>query len=422
MSISKSDLPHVTGYNLAAVFSWLNMSVVKSQIGFQLIILLAAVNALIAAAIDMYLPAFPAVAADLQISDGQVQQTLTIFLIGLAIGQGIYGPLLDRYGRRTPLLVGVALFTLGSLLAAVSQSFSLLLLARLLQAIGAAAGSVTPRAVIADCCDVNTAARAFSMLMQVMMIAPITAPMIGGAVLLLGSWQLIFWILALCGLFAGVFVWWLLPETLPQENRTPISARAIASNYLKLLAHPRYLLFTLASGCTVGLLFTYISNSPFIFIEHFQLSPAAYSFVFGASAGGMIITSQINLRLLRYFKPLQVLHMGLLAMVVLVAVLGALVWAELVNLWSYAILLGMAVAMLGMISGNLTAVTMGYAGNFAGIASSLMGMMQFFLAGSIGFIINLTPTSLATLPLALLVFGLLAIGLCVLANRAPLPN
>lgn len=390
------------------------------QPGIRLIILLASLNALVAAAIDMYLPAFPAIGSSLGIRDGQVQQTLTIFLIGLAVGQGIYGPLLDRYGRRVPLLIGVLLFTLGSLLAALAQTFELLLAARFLQALGAAAGSVTPRAIIADTCDVDTAARVFSMLMQIMMIAPISAPIIGSLMLLIGPWQLIFWVLVVSGTITGLFSLRMLPETLPPERRIPVSPRNILRNYLKLLGHPRFLLYTLASGFTVGSLFTYISNSPFVFIEHFGLSPGQYSLIFGASASGMILTGQINLRLLRLYKPLEVLYMGLFSLTVIAALLGALVLLDLVQAWSYAALLGLCLSMLGMITGNLTAVTMGYARQFAGIASSLMGMMQFMLAGLLGLLINLIPTNLLTLPASLGGFGALAIFLCYLAKRAPL--
>lgn len=128
-------------------------STTLTQLAPRLIVLLALLNALVAAAIDMYLPAFPAVGEDLGISPGQVQQTLTIFLIGLALGQGLYGPLLDRYGRRPPLLIGITLFCLGSLLATMTHSFEMLLVARFIQALGAAAGSVTPRAIVADICD-----------------------------------------------------------------------------------------------------------------------------------------------------------------------------------------------------------------------------------------------------------------------------
>lgn len=391
-------------------------------ISLKLIILLASLNALVAGAIDMYLPAFPAVAAGLGISAAQVQQTLIAFLLGLAAGQGVYGPLLDRYGRRTPLLLGILLFVAGSILAATAQSFEMLLFARFLQAMGAAAGAITPRAIIADTCDTRTSAKAFSILMQITMIAPISAPIIGSLLLKAGPWSLVFWFLAGCGALAGLFGLWLLPETLPVSQRLPISARSIVRNYFKLLSNPQFLLFTLASGCTVGGLFTYISHSPFIFIQHFGISPGHYSLIFAASAAAMIITGQINLRLLRRRQPVQVLYLGLYCFVAAAALLILLSLLQLESVLSYAIILGLCLSMLGMISGNLTALCMSHAGAFTGIASSLMGMMQFFLAGLLGFLASLAPSGLLSLPVFLLGLGCLAIVLCRFAAKKRQPD
>lgn len=385
----------------------------------RLTLLLALLNALAAAAIDIYLPAFPAVGESLQISPGQVQQTLTIFLIGQALGQGLYGPLLDRYGRRAPLLGGIILFTLGSLLTTFAQSYELLLVSRFIQALGAAACIVSPRAIIADICDTQQAARAFSILMQVMMIAPITAPLIGGSILLVGSWQLIFWVLAAAGLAALIASWKSLPETLSTDRRIPISFRDIVRNYLLLLSHPKFLLYTLASGLVMGALFVYVSNSPFVFISHFGLSPTMYSILFGAAACGMIITSQINLALLKRYSALHAMYIGLVSFMLASSLLLVLVISGQAQVWSFALLLGMTTSSLGLVMGNLAAVTMGYAGNYAGIASSLMGMTQFLLAGVSISLVNLMPAHLASLPIALCAFGAGVVFLCALARRLP---
>lgn len=384
----------------------------------QLIILLASLSALVAAAIDMYLPAFPTVASSLDISAGQVQQTLTIFLIGLGIGQGLYGPFLDRFGRRPPLLIGIALFTIGSLAAALSTSFEGLLLARFLQALGAAAGSVASRAVVTDTCDPQSSARIYSMLMQVMMIAPITAPMLGGLILLYGEWHLIFWVLALFGVTCGVFTIRLLPETLPLERRVPLSMRSIVRNYAMQLSNPSFLFYTLATSCTLGCLFIYINNSPFVFIEMFALTPTQFSYIFAANALLMIGISQINLRLLKFYSVTRVLFIGLGGFIVIGTVLLSLVQLGWEALWSYSILLGFGMAMLGLITGNLTALTMAHTQRHAGIASALMGLIQFLLAATIGFVASIAAApSLYTLPIALLLLGLLAMGLCLIGRH-----
>ena len=366
----------------------------------------------------MYLPAFPTVATSLDITAGQVQQTLTIFLIGLGIGQGLYGPLLDRFGRKPPLLIGIGLFILGSLFAALTTSFEGLLVARFLQAIGAAAGSVASRAVVTDTCDPQSSARIYSMLMQVMMIAPITAPMLGGLILLYGEWHLIFWVLALLGIICGAFTVRLLPETLAVERRVPLSMRSIVRNYAIQLSNPSFFFYTLAASCTLGCLFIYINNSPFVFIEMFGLSPTQFSYIFAANAMVMIAISQINLRLLKFYSVKRVLFIGLGGFIVIGVLLLSIVQFGWAALWNYSILLGLGMAMLGLITGNLTALTMAHTQQHAGIASALMGLIQFLLAATIGFIASIiaAPT-LYTLPLALLTLGLVAMGLCLIGRH-----
>ena len=384
----------------------------------KLIFLLASLSALVAAAIDMYLPAFPTVAISLDISEGQVQQTLTVFLVGLGIGQGLYGPFLDRFGRRPPLLFGIALFTIGSLAAAMSTSFESLLVARFLQAIGAAAGSVASRAVVTDTCDPQNSARFYSMLVKVMMVAPITAPLLGGLILLYGEWHLIFWVLTGLGIFSGLFTIRWLPETLPVERRVPLSMRSIVRNYAIQISNPSFFFYTMATSCTLGCLFIYLNNAPFIFINMFGLTPNQFSYIFASNAMLMIAISQVNLRLLKLYSATQIVFVGLGGFMVIGTLLMSLVQLDWQALWSYSILLGMGIAMLGMITGNLTAMTMAHTQQHAGIASALMGFMQFVLAATIGFIASIIAApSLLTMPIALLVLGLAAMGMCLLGSH-----
>lgn len=394
-------------------------SIEKSPLRLQIIILLASLSALSAAAVDMYLPAFPAVAIGLDISPGQVQQTLTVYLVGLGIGQGLYGPLLDRFGRKPPLLAGLSLFVLGSLAAALSSDFQSLLLARFLQAIGAAAGVVAARAIVTDTCDTQTSARVYSLLTQMMMIAPITAPTIGSLVLLYGDWPLIFWILFLLSAVCFLYTLQHLPETLDIEKRIPLSVFNIVRSYFKQLCKPRFLLYTLASGFTFGCLFIYVTASPFIFIDFFHLSPSQFGYVFAINAAAMIVVGQVNIYFLRYFSAAHLLFSGLVFFIAVGVLLFALVYFEWVQLWIYWLLLGLALSMLGLITGNITAVTMENTQHHAGVSSALMGSIQFLLAAVIGFFASLIPPALGTLPVAILSLGLIAIGLCMLAQRYP---
>lgn len=386
--------------------------------GMQVIILLAALSALSAAAVDMYLPAFPAVASSLKISAGQVQQTLTIYLVGLGLGQSLYGPLLDRFGRRPPLLVGLSLFVIGSLLAAFAEHIQVLLLARFLQALGAAAGLVASRAIVTDSYDAQSAARVYSMLAQMMMIAPITAPTLGSLILLYGDWRFIFWLLSAFGILCLLFTLRLLPESLPLEQRITLSARSVVRNYSVQLSQSAFMFYTLASGFSFGCLFIYVTTSPFIFISIFNLSPSQFAYIFAINAGGIILVGQLNLWLLKHYTALHLLFAGLVIFACTGVLLFILVYLAWASLWSYWLLLGLGLSMLGLIVGNITAITMEGTQQKAGTASAVMGSIQFLLAALIGFAFSFAAPKLSTLPVAMLVLGLLSIGFCILGAKA----
>lgn len=375
------------------------------RLSMGLIILLASLSALVAAAIDMYLPAFPAMVSTLEITEGQVQQTLTIFLIGLAIGQGFYGPLLDRFGRRIPLLAGLVLFSLGSVIAALSTSFTFLLVARFVQALGAGAGSVASRAIVSDTSATQEAARIYSILMQVMMIAPITAPLIGGMILQLGAWQVIFWVLALIGGLCWLATFRYLPETLSIEKRSHLGLLVLVQSYARQLKQKNFLFYAFASGCTLGCLFLYISISPFIFIEIFERTPTEFSYIFALNAGMMVVLSQLNLRLLKRFQAENILYIGLFSFTLAAILLAICVQFSLVQMWGYILLLALGVGSLGLITGNLTAVAMSHTVQHAGVASALLGFIQFTFAAITGFVGSLFMPSETLLPILFIGLG-----------------
>ncbi|WP_157980727.1 multidrug effflux MFS transporter [Aliidiomarina taiwanensis] len=384
---------------------------------FAVIILLASLSALVAAAIDMYLPAFPTVAEKLEISVGQVQQTLTVFLIGLGVGQAIYGPLLDRFGRKAPLLGGLALFVIGSIAAAFSNSFETLLIARFVQALGASAGSVAGRAVVSDTCDTQESARVFSILGQVMMLAPILAPMIGGLVLIYADWQVIFWVMAAIGAVSLLLTMRHLPETLAVEKRVPLSLVTIIHGYLRQLIQPGFFFYTMAIGATFGFIFIYVGSAPFAFIDSFNLSPTQFSFLFAANAATMIAMSQVNMRLLKRFSANQLLYAGLLAFVACGLALSAVIQWGQVNLWSYALLLALSIGTTGFITGNMFAATMASVKENAGTASALLGVMQFSIGGGLGYVVSLFTPHIIWLPLSFAVLGFAALVFCILGKQ-----
>lgn len=388
-----------------------------ARISVGLLILLALLTALDAIAIDMYLPAMPAIANSFAVDAGRIQHTLSVFLAGLAIGQALYGPLLDRYGRRVPLIVGMLLFIAGSVASALSTSPEMLTLARFIQALGAAAGLVTPRAIVSDICSVTESSKIYSVLMQVMMIAPILAPVIGGMVLQAGSWQMIFWLLTL---FGGIALLWCLcglPETLSPQARTRLDAATLWRVYAGLLTQRDFMAFTLAGGFILGSLFTWISASSFILTGTFLLSPTTFSYLFAMNSimliGGGFLS---NLLLKRGHTEIALTRTGITIHVLAGSILfiAALAGAASLTLFVVAIAIGMGA--LGLVFGNLTALTMQQAKHQAGVASSIMGALQYLLSSIIGFAYSKWSVGLESLPLTLALCGAIAL-FCIFMTK-----
>lgn len=387
-------------------------------IGVPLILLLAALTALDAMAIDLYLPGMPLIADDFGVTSGVIQQTLAVFLAGLAVGQGIYGPLLDRFGRRIPLLIGAGIFVVGSIMAALAPTVEWLLVARLVQALGAAAGLVAPRAIVDDLCSMAESAHVFSLLMQVMMIAPILAPILGGYLLGYGSWRLIFWVMAGVGL--AVLFWALrtIPDSLPADRRVPLNLGNILGAYGRQMRNSVFMAYTVAGGFILGSLFVYISASSFVFSKQFGLSPTQFSYVFAANSIAFVVGGHISNRLLKRGAAAGTIMLrGIVLHMVAGLTLFLVTQTSDTSLTVYSGLLAVALGALGLVFGNLTALTMMHAGQQAGVASALMGMLHYLTAAIIGYAVSFMPQGLGQLPLAIACCGAFALLLCHSAAR-----
>ncbi|HCA18067.1 MAG TPA: Bcr/CflA family drug resistance efflux transporter [Alcaligenes faecalis] len=390
----------------------------SSGLGWALILLLALLTALDAMAIDMYLPGMPAIAQELGASPGRIQQTLSIFLAGLAIGQGFYGPLLDRYGRRLPLLIGVVIFVVGSIFGALATSVEALLLARFIQALGAAAGLVAPRAIVSDLCDMKESARIFSLLMQVMMIAPIVAPLLGSYLLIHADWRAIFWMLAVLGAMGMVWGLKAIPDSLPVTQRVPLNPGHILRAYGRELSSKVFMAYTGSGGFALASLFVYISGSAFVFTQHFGLTPAVFSYVFAGNSISLVMGGFVSNYLLRVGMPTaRVLVLGLVIHTLSALLLYVAVQIGVASLPLYATLVAIAVGSLGMVFGNVTALTMNVAGPQAGTAAALMGTFHYLISALVGYVVSLASPGPQTLPLAIGGCGLIALLLYWAATR-----
>lgn len=363
-----------------------------------ILLILGALSAFGPLAIDFYLPAFPAMARAFATDVEHVQLSLAAYFIGLAIGQLIYGPLADRYGRRWPLLVGVALFTLASLACAFAPSLDWLIAARFVQALGGCAGIVVTRAVVRDSCDPVQSAKVFSQLMLVMGLAPILAPLAGGVLMNAFGWQAIFVSLTLFSALCGVAVALRLPETLPADApKHPL--RGTFGRYIALFGDREFIAFALAGGVAMAGMFAYIAGSPFVFIELYGVPAEHYGWLFGSNAAGFILVSQINARLLRLRGPGLWLRRFVWFYFACGVALLAVALSRPDVLWPLLIPLFAGMASLGSILPNATACAMAKQGQQAGLASALMGSLQFCIAAvssaAVGWLHNGTAVPMA---------------------------
>ena len=354
--------------------------------------MLALLGALIAVgplSIDMYLPAFPAVEAALGVSQGSAEFTLAAFFIGITLGQAAYGPLSDRFGRRKPLLAGLALYTFASVGCALAGSLHALAAWRFLQALGGCAGMVITRAVVRDRCGAREAARAFSMLILVMGLAPILAPLAGGWVSTALGWRAIFGVLTLFGLGAFVTVLLKLEESHDTRHEPPLRLGKVLRDYAGLMANRTFVGFVLAGGLAMAGMFAYIAGSPFVLMELYGIPPEHYGWYFGSNALGFVAASQVNALLLKRHPPTGLLRnaLGVPAIAgVALALLAALGWLPmpllLAAFFTY-------IASLGFLVPNSTAAALATHGQQAGTASALLGTAQFALATLMGTLVGM---------------------------------
>ena len=382
----------------------------------RLLLILGALSAFGPLAIDFYLPSFPTLALAFATDVEHVQLSLSAYFMGLAIGQLLYGPLADRFGRRMPLLAGLLLFTLASLACALAPSLEWLIAARFVQALGGCAGMVITRAVVRDMCDPIDSAKVFSQLMLVMGLAPILAPLLGGLMLNVLGWQSIFIALALFGALCLLAVALWLPETLSADAPTA-PLRGAMGEYLRLFGDLPFLGYALTGGFAVAGMFAYIAGSPFVFIELYGVPAEHFGWLFGANALGFILAAQLNAWLVARHGPSYWLRRMVWLYLLCGSALLLTALAQPTTLWPLLIPLFGCIACLGVLLPNSSACAMAGQGSHAGSASALLGSLQFTIAASAAAVVGLLHDGSAW-PMAAVISacGLLAV-LCSLFTR-----
>lgn len=345
----------------------------------ELIVLLGAVTAFAPVSIDMYLPALPVLGDEFAASPGHVQLSVASFFLGLAVGQGFYGPLSDRFGRARPLYAGLALFVLASIGCALSPSMNFLIVVRFFQALGACSGQVISRAVVRDLFEAQEAVQVFSLLVLVMGVSPVLAPLLGGQILQWFPWRTIFWVIGALGA-AGLTGSLLRLQETHHGERKPLILRRVISIYLDLLRDRAFMGYVLTGGMAMAGMFAYIVGSPYVFIEHFHVSTSHFGFIFGINALGLVLAAQLNARLVRRYSSDVIIRKVLAIQVISGAILFVGVWTGLLQLYGVATLLFIYVASVGCLFPNITAMAMAPQGARAGSASAMIGVLQFSLA------------------------------------------
>ena len=383
-----------------------------------LLILLALLSSFTPLSIDMYLPALPVIAVDLRGTAGDIQLTLSAFMIAFGAGQIFYGPAGDRFGRRPVILGGLVTYVpilLGTVFVTAAGHLVAL---RFLQGLAACGGVVLARTMVRDLAEKDQAARAMSLMMACTSIAPMLAPLIGGQVLWFLGWRAIFWVLAIIGVVALVAAWLRLPETLRPEYRQPLVLSSILKRFGELVRHRAFMGYAFTSTFQFSALMSFLSGSPFVFIEKYGIAPRAYGLIFGGMIVFMTLGSLLNAKFAPVFGANRILRYA----VIVPAVAGptALVLGFIearygtIGLWPFLLCFAPQIATISLIGPNSVAMALQRYPHMAGTASSLMGVMQFGIGAIFGAIVGQTMDgTIAPMTTAMGIAGVL----CLVSHR-----
>lgn len=351
-------------------------------------IVLGLISAVGPFAIDMYLPALPALAADLNASTAAAQGSLMAFFLAVAVCQIVYGPVSDSFGRKAPLYFGLALYTAGAIASSLAPTIEWLIAARFLQGVGACAGMTIPRAVVRDLHTGHEAARLMALIMLVFSVSPILAPVFGSIIAEYFGWREIFLFIAGIGVVALVLTIFLLRETRPPQERVPFRPGAIARAYGELLGDRNFLGVTFIGGFGLSSFFAFLAGSSFVYIEHFGLSPTQYGMAFAVNAIAFIGTAQLVGRIGRRFGLRRTVNGALTSFLVTTSTLLVLTLAGVDNVWVLIGLLFVSFGAMGLVIPSTAVLALEEYGKRAGTASALMGTLQLLLGAAVVGIVS----------------------------------
>lgn len=344
-----------------------------------LILILGSLTALGPFSIDMYLPGFKEIAIDLKTTVNQVSLSLSSYFIGISAGQLLYGPLLDRFGRKKPLYIGLAVYILASLGCALSTNVDVFIGLRFVQAIGSCAATVAAMAMVRDLFPVEDSPKVFSLLMLVVGLSPMLAPTIGGYVIAGFGWHIIFVILAVMGTGVLIASRFGLPNTHKPDATISLKPKPIITGFANVLKTPQFYTYALSGAVAFSGLFTYVAGSPLVFMDIFKVSGEAYGWIFAFMSVSFIGSSQLNSVLLKKYRSEQLVYFGLLLQCMISLIFLAAAINNLLDLYGTIAMLFLYLGCLGLTNPNTAGLSLAPFTKNAGSASALLGALQLGL-------------------------------------------
>lgn len=367
----------------------------------------------------MYLPGFEAIADDLHTTIEHIQLSLTAFFVGIALGQMIYGPLLDRFGRRIPLIAGLLLYIGASILCALTHSADSLIFFRLIQALGSCAGMVASRALVRDYFPPTETARVFSMLMLVIGVSPIVAPTVGGYITHFWGWQYVFVLLAIITLLILIGVWLLLPDKRGPDRQMSLMPAPIIKSFWQVMKLRQFYVYAIAGGFASAGLYAYISGSSYVMMGIYGISETQYGWAFGILAGGLITSSQVNNLVLKKYSSEVISKNALMIQAMAGITMVTLTLTGTINLYLLIGLIFCYLSCQGFVFPNTSALALNPFSRLAGSASALLGTIQMSIGAFASFLVSLLHDNTA-LPMVEVMAGCstLSFGILLLVAKA----
>jgi MFS transporter, DHA1 family, multidrug resistance protein len=382
----------------------------------SLVLILGGLTALTPFSIDMYLPGFPAIAKDLSTSAAKVSLSLSSFFIGISLGQLLYGPLLDRFGRKTPLYIGLSVYILASIGCVFAQSINALIGLRVIQALGSCSASVASVTLVRDLFPVEENAKVFALLILVLGASPMIAPTAGGYIISSYGWHAVFIVLTLiCVLIFICSIFW-LPAGKAPDHEYSLKPIPITNSFLSVFTTPQFYTYCLTGSLAFTGLFAYVAASPVVFMSVFNVSLKTYGWIFAILSIGFIGSSQLNNLLLKRFNSHQILRFILICYMVLSILFFLFSQIGWLSLPVIMIFLFLLLGCVGIVNPNATALTLAPFDKNTGTASALLGAIQIGLGSMISVFISLfenpslTPLAISFLMSSLLAFFMLKLG------------